>query len=130
MDARRSPGRVLGDRPEDQFSDFLRNPSPPYWRSKSGNQPPVQAETCTVPTDDRFRRNNDKSVFPFCPESTTGDPEELVDQRQPCPRMPTFQDSELLAESEIFQNKVSTTSKEANEDSESESKEFEHGLEL
>jgi hypothetical protein len=44
--------------------------------------------------------------------------------------MTTFQDRELLAEREIFQNKVSTTSKEANEDSGSESEKVEHGLEL
>jgi hypothetical protein len=129
-DARRSPRRIFGNHSEDQFPNFLRDPSPSYGRSKSGNQPPVQAETGPVPTDDRFRRNNDKSLLPFCPESTSGDPEEPVEQCKPRPRTPTLQDSEMLTKCEILQNKVYMTSKEANEDSESESKKFEHDLEL
>jgi hypothetical protein len=75
-----------------------------------------------VPTDDSFGRDDDESMFPSCPESTNGDPEELVDQCQSWPRMATFQDGELLTKRENLQDKVRTITKEAKEDSKPEGK--------
>jgi hypothetical protein len=118
MDARRTPRRIFGNHSEDQLANFIGDPSSPDLLANSRDQLPIQPEPRSVPTDNSFWRDDDESLFPSCPESTNGDPEEPVDECQPRPRMPTFQDRELLAEREIFQNKVSTTPKEAKEGSE------------
>jgi hypothetical protein len=83
-----------------------------------------------MPTDHRFGRDDDERLFPFAPKSASGQPEELIDKRQAWPRMPTFQDGELLPEGEILQHKFATAMKNANEDSKPEGEKVEHGSEL
>ncbi len=84
------------------------------------DQTPVETEACPMPTDNRFGRDHDEGLFPLRPKSTSGHPEELVDQRQPRPRMPTFQGGELLPEGEILQYKFPAITEKPNEYSESE----------
>src|SRR5260221_10327509 len=96
MDAWRSPRWVLDDHPEDQFPNFLRCLSSPDGPPDSGDQLPVQTESGLVPTHHGFGRDRNEGLLPSGPESTNGDPEELVDQVKSWPRMPTLQDDELL----------------------------------
>ena len=49
-----------------------------------------------MPTHHGFRRDHNKGLLPSAPESADRDPEELVEQVQSWPRMPTFQDGQLL----------------------------------
>jgi hypothetical protein len=121
MDARRTPRRIFGNHSEDQLANFFGDPSSPDLLTNSGDQFPIQTEPRSMPTDNSFGGDDDESLFTSRPESTNGDPEEPVDECQPWPRMPTFQDRELLAKREILQEKVPTTTKEANEGSETES---------
>lgn len=120
MDARRTPRRIFGNHSEDQLPNFSGDPSSPDLLTNSRDKSPIQTEPRPVPTDNSFGRDDDESLFPSRPEPTDGDPEEPVDQRQPWPRMPTFQDGELLTKREILKDKISTTKKEANEGSETE----------
>jgi len=62
----------------------------------------MDGRSSSVPPDNDSRRDNDESLFPSCPESTSGDPEEVVDQCQVWPRMATFRDGVLPAEREIL----------------------------
>ena len=121
MDARRAPGRVLGNYLEDQVTNFFGDPSPSKLLANSRDQFPIQPEPCSVPTDNSFGRDDNENLFPSRPESTDRDPEEPANQCQIWPRMPTFQDGELLTKREILKDKFSTTTKEANEGSETES---------
>jgi hypothetical protein len=80
MDAWRSPRRVLNDHPEDQFLNFFRCLSSPCGPPDVGDQLLVQTESVPVPTHHGFRRDRNEGSLPFGPESTNGDPEELVEQ--------------------------------------------------
>jgi hypothetical protein len=77
VDARRSPGWILNNHPEDQLSNFLGRRLPPNPRPDSRGQFPVQAKTSPVPANYGFRRDDDKSLFPSRPESANGHPEQF-----------------------------------------------------
>jgi hypothetical protein len=126
MDARCTPSWILGDHPEDQIPNLLRNSSPSCWLSDPGDQTPVESKACPVPTDDGFGRNHDEGLFPLRPKPTSGDPEEFVDQRQPRLRVLTLQDSELLPKREILQRKLPTATEKPNEYSEPEQEQIVH----
>ena len=64
VNARRSPGWILNDHPEDQLSNFLRRRLPPHPRPDSRDQFPVQAKTSSVPANYGFTRHDNKSLFP------------------------------------------------------------------
>src|ERR1700678_1256966 len=102
MYPRRSPAGVLGNHPEDQIPNFLRNPSPPCRLSDPGDQPPVETKACPVPPDHCLWRHQDQSFLPGEPELMSNDPEQFVEQIEPWPRMSTFQNGELLPQREIL----------------------------
>lgn len=83
-----------------------------------------------MPLGPRFRRNDDEGLHQSLPESTNCGPEEFVERIEPWPRMPTIQNSELLPEREILQDKVPTVAKKANQCSKPQAKPDEHGSEL
>jgi len=62
-----------------------------------------RTESVPVPTPHGFRRNHNEGLLPSGPESADGDPEELVDQVYSWPRVPTFQDGELLTQRQILE---------------------------
>ena len=80
MNAWRSPRGVLNDHSEDQFLNLLRRLSSPDGPPDLGDQPPIQTESGPVPTHDGFGRDHNEGLLPSGPESTNGDPEELVEQ--------------------------------------------------
>src|SRR3984893_3385359 len=96
VDAWRSPREVLNNHPENQFLNFLRRLSSPDGPPDLGDQLPVQTESAPVPTHHRFGRDRNEGLLPSGPKSTNGDPEALVEPGYTWPRMPTFQDGELL----------------------------------
>jgi hypothetical protein len=122
----RSPGWILGNYPEDQISNLPRNSSPACWFSDPGDQAPVETEACPMPSNHRLRRDDDQSFFPGGPELMGSDPEEFVEQIEPCPRMSTFQNGELLPKREILQHKLPMATKKANQYSEPEQKQVVH----
>jgi hypothetical protein len=65
MDARRAPGWILNNHPEDQLPNLLRRLFSPNLRPDFGDQSPIRAETCSVPPDDSFGRNDDEGLFPL-----------------------------------------------------------------
>jgi hypothetical protein len=126
----RSPGWILGNYPEDHISNLPRNSSPACWFSDPGDQAPVETEACPMPSNHRLRRDDDQSFFPGGPELMDSDPEGFVEQIEPWAPMSTFQNGELLPKREILQHKLPMATKKANEYSEPEKKQIEHGPEL
>ena len=55
-----------------------------------------------MPTYNRLRAHNDESLFPFGPEPSHQDPEELIEGCQPWPGMLSLQYCELLAKSQVL----------------------------
>jgi hypothetical protein len=113
MDARRSPSSIFGDHLEDQLPNFFRYGSSSDGLPGFGNQFPVHAEAGPVPAGHRFGRDDKECLFPSEPEPTNDDPEELIEPIEHGPRMPAFQNRELLPKGEIFKNKAPVAAKEA-----------------
>jgi hypothetical protein len=97
MDARRSPGRILNNHPENQLSNFLRRRLPSNPRPDSRGQFPIQAKTSPMPTNYGFRRDDDKGLFPFWPDTTHADREQFVGRAQTRPSTAPLQYDKLLA---------------------------------
>jgi hypothetical protein len=103
MDARRTPGWILRDHQEDQFTDLLGDSSSTADAfSHFAEHGPVQFESSLVPPSNRFRQDEKERLFPIGPDVARYDPEQFVECLQSWPRVLAFQDSELLAEREVF----------------------------
>jgi hypothetical protein len=96
-----APVGVLRNHPKDQIADFVGNPSPANYPAGSGNCTPIDCKPRSVPTYNRLRAHNDESLFPFGPEPSRQDPEELIEGCQPWPGMLSLQCYELLAKSQF-----------------------------
>ena len=127
---RRSPGRVLGDHPENQLPNLLRCRRSPNLCPDSEDQPPIQKEAGPVPPNHGFRRDDDEGLLPTRADSPSNYPEEFIEEAEDRPWMAPLQHSELLSEREILQEEMPTTTKRANKRSEPEKKQIEHGPEL
>jgi len=97
-----APGGVLRDHPKDQIADFLGSPSPAHDPAASGNCSPIHCKPRSMPTYNRLRAHYDESLFPFGPEPSHQDPEELIEGCQPWPGMLSLQYCELLAKSQVL----------------------------
>jgi hypothetical protein len=123
---RRSPGRILNNHPEDHISHLLRNSSAPCWFSDPGDQAPIETEAWPMPPSRCLGRDDDQPFFPSGPKLMGTDPEKFVEQLESWPRMPTFQNGELLPKRKILQHKLPTATKNANEYTKPEQEEVVH----
>ncbi len=130
MDPRRSPTRIINNHSEDQFPNLLRGGSSPNPSTGSGDQPPVQAETGTVPPDNRLGCDDDQRSFPSRPAAMGGDPEEFVEWTYLGARMPTLQNGELLAECKIFDDDALTPAPKADQSCKAKGEVSKHGQKL
>jgi hypothetical protein len=71
-------------------------------RSSSG-----KVEIGTMPANDRLKINEHERLLPSTPETTGECPEDFVNRSHPGSGMPALQHSQLLPESEIFQEQAS-----------------------
>src|SRR6266436_7329268 len=69
----------------------------------------------TMPANDRLRINEHERLLPGAPETTGEYPEDFVNRSHPGSGMLALQHSQLLPESEIFQEQASMRSKAAGE---------------
>jgi hypothetical protein len=86
-----------------------------------------------MPANHGIRLYDEKSLLPSRPKSHERNPEGSIERRQPRPPMATCVDLELLAERELHERLILTTSKErkeAAEDRERESCSGPHGRQL
>ena len=126
MNARSTPGRILGHHLENQIPNFSRNllaASSPAHFAEHG---PIQAESTPVPAGHSVRSDQIEALFPVGPELAKGNPKQLVEQTKSWFRMPAFQDDELLAKSEVFQHQVLARTKKAKGGSEPDPEKVEH----
>lgn len=79
VDPRCTPRRIFGNHSKDQLANFIGDPSSSDLITNSGDQFPTQMEPHSMSTGNSLGRNDDESSFPSRPESTSGDPEEPVD---------------------------------------------------
>lgn len=80
-----------------------------------------------MPLHDGFGSYKDERLLPARPESVRSNPEQFVEQSEPWSGMATFEYCELLPEREIFEKKLSTSTKGTSDGFENEPQNFEHG---
>ena len=115
VNTRRTPSGVLGNHAGDQFPNLYGGGSSSNPPSGVGDQPPVQAETGTVPPDNRLGCHDNKRLFPSRPETTSDNPKQPVEADEARPWTSPFQYDKLLTQGEIFEEKSSTGTKETKE---------------
>jgi hypothetical protein len=130
VDARSSPGRVLGHHLEDQIANLLGYGSSSDGLPDLGDQHPVPMETGSVPPDHRFGCDNQERLLPPGPARANEQPEEPVEEIKPWARMTPFQHGKLLAQCQILEQEALARAKEANEGCEADAEELKHGEQL
>jgi len=96
VDARRTPGWILGDHAEDQIPNLLAGRPSARLLGDPGNQPPIQKETSSMPARDRFWSDHEERLLPSGPDSPSNYPENPVEGAQARSRTATLQNGELL----------------------------------
>src|SRR5271156_4531984 len=109
MNARRTPGRVLGDHAEDELADALPARAPPVPREPG----PIQLEAGALPSHNCIRLNENQCMPPPGPEPSQYHPEKSVGSSKPRTGMSPFQNSKLLTESQILQEEIAARTKES-----------------
>ena len=61
-----------------------------------------------MPADHRFRSDHDERLSPLRPESTSGNPKELLQKPEVRPWMAALQNGQLLAKNQVLQNYAPT----------------------
>jgi hypothetical protein len=111
MDPRRAPRWILGHE-EDELAEFNADALSAGANSMPREPGPIEPEAGAVPSHRRFRLKDNQYLLPGRPEATQYHPEKSVGNSHARTRNSPFQGSKLLPEGEIFQEKITTKTKE------------------
>src|ERR1700746_966472 len=106
VNARRSPGRILGDHAEDQGANLFADALPPSCMSDSGDPSPIQTKPRPMPVHDGSRSDQDERLPPPGPDRSQRNPEQLVQGSQSTARSLRVQSQQLPTESQVFEDEV------------------------
>jgi len=95
VNARCSPGRILGNHTEDQGSYLFAGTLPSSYLADSGDPPPIQTKSRSMPVHDGSRSDQDERLGPPTPERSQRNPEQLVLGRQSTARLLRVQSQQL-----------------------------------
>jgi hypothetical protein len=127
VNARCSPGRILGNHTEDQGPDLLADTLPSSYLADSGDPPPIQTKSRSMPVHDGSRSDQDERLGPPRPERSQRNPEQLVLGRQSTARSLRVQSQQLPAESQVFKDEVLAGTESADYPAEEMSERHDHG---
>jgi len=91
---------------------------------------PVRFEPGSMPANHGFRLYEDQHTLPTRPESPQHHPEQLVRTCKPRLRSPRFQNSKLLPQSQVFQQKITTRTDRPNQQNKQEPHQAQHTISL
>ena len=106
VNARCSPGGILGNHTEDQCANVFADTLPSSYLSGSRDPCPIQTESRPMPVHDGSRSDQDEGFLPTGPARSQRNPEQLVKGRELMARSWCVQSQKLLTESQIFKDKV------------------------
>jgi hypothetical protein len=106
VNARRSPGRILGNHTEDQGANLFADMLPSSYLSDSGDPRPIQTKPRPMPVHDRSRSDQDERLPPPGPERSQRNPEQLVEGSQSSARTWRVQSQQLPTESQVFEDEI------------------------
>ena len=99
VNARCSPGRILGNHTENQGADLFADTLPSPYLSDSGDPCPIHAETSLMPVHNGSRSDQDERLGPPGPERSQRNPEQFVQGSQSTARSLRMQSQQLSTES-------------------------------
>src|SRR5260370_29529874 len=106
VNARRSPGRILGNHTEDQGANLFADTLASSYSSDSRDPGPIQTKPRPMPVHDGSRSDQYERLRPPGPARFQRNPEQLVEGRQSTARSLRMQSQQLLTKSEVFKDKV------------------------
>src|SRR5260370_20564346 len=106
VNARCSPGRILGNHPEDQGPDLFADTLPSSYLADSGDPRPIQTKPCSMPVHDGSRSDQDERLGPPGPQRSQRNPEQFVPGRQSTARLLRVQSQQLPTESQVLEDEV------------------------
>ena len=106
VNARRSPGRILGNHSKNQGANLFADTLPPSYLADSGDPRPIQTKPCSMPVRDSSGSNQDERLPPPGPEHSQGNPEQLVHGSQSTARSLRVQSQQLPTESQVLKDEV------------------------
>src|SRR5271167_2437309 len=99
VNARCSPGRILGNHSKDQGANLFADTIPSSYRSDYGDPRPIQTKPRPMPVHDGSRSDQDERLPPPGPEGFQRNPEQLVQGSQSTARSLRVQSQQLLTQS-------------------------------
>src|SRR4029077_17136617 len=78
VNARRSPGRILGNHTENQGADLFADTLPSSYLADSGDPRPIQSKSRSMPVHDGSRSDQDERLGPSGPKRSQRNPEQLL----------------------------------------------------
>lgn len=126
MNARRTPSGVLGYHAEDEIAQFFAGWLSAYADTSPRKPFPIQPEPGAMPTDNRFRFDNEKHLLPSGPIPPQHNPEQPLARSKTRLTMPGSQDCKLLPQSKVFQKKFASRPKQIGSQGEQEPQQAGH----
>ena len=127
MNARYSPGRILGNHTENQGADLFADTPPSPYLTDSGDPRPIQTKPRAMPVHDGSRSDQDERFGPPGPARSQRNPEQFVQGSQSTARLLRVQSQQLPTESQVPEDEVLPGTENADQPTEEMSKRHDHG---
>src|SRR5215472_2511979 len=127
VNARRSPGGILGNHLKDQGANLLADTLPPSYSSESRDPCAIQTKPCSMPVHNGSGSDQDERLPPPRPERSQRHPEQLVQGSQPSAGPLRVQSEQLPTESEVFEDELLAGAKGADDPPEEMPERHNHG---
>src|SRR6476660_2346618 len=101
VNARCSPGRILGNHTEDQGANLFADTLPSSYLADSGDSRPIQTKPRAMPVHDGSRSDQDERLPPPGPERSQRNSEQLVQGSESTTRSLGVQSQQLLMKSQV-----------------------------
>ena len=130
VNARRSPGRILGNHTENQGADLFADTLPSPYLADSGDPRPIQTKPRSMPVHHGSRSDQDERLPPPGPERSQRNPEQLVQGSQSTARSLRVQSQQLPTENQVFEDEVRPATERTDQPAEEMSERRDHSKNL
>jgi hypothetical protein len=126
VNARCSPGRILGNHTENQGADLFADTLPSPYLGDSGDPRPIETKPGAMPVHDGSRSDQDERLGPPGPARSQGNPEQLVQGSESTARLLRVQSQQLPTESQVLEDEVLPGTENADQATEEMSERHDH----
>jgi hypothetical protein len=106
VEARCTPGGILGSHPADQLPDFQILGWPPGFSAFPGEGLPKFEKALPMTADNGFRRDDDQGIASFGPETTKENPEGPIGVGQLGTRLLMLEGRSLVLQGKVLQGQI------------------------